>query len=221
MRDSIIVHGIAPLDSPQAYPPSTFSLWIVATGLAVASLFRAENGLIVLYVSTIKNLNSILKLKSCQPALTPLLLTAQACFPFQFSTSTTTDTSILDPLVESLSGSILFSLFCILSVVTRDHLATGLSAIPTIALFFVYLSLMSDRETKYLPRIHLAQSLNSLSWRVATMMILALIVQTYFFGITTDGLAVTVVSALAKTSSWFFMIRTVGTSRPDSEKKHY
>jgi len=103
------------------------------------------------------------------------------------------------------------ALIAILPSVEWNLVSLTLSCIPVLALFNLFVALMSKiiRPARSEPDIDLRRAAGSLSWRVLTLLVLNLMAQTYIFELPPTALLPTFVLGILKALFWFFAARAV------------
>ncbi|KND88236.1 Beta-1,2-xylosyltransferase 1 [Tolypocladium ophioglossoides CBS 100239] len=107
-------------------------------------------------------------------------------------------------------GTILATLFAILTLSNWDLRGSALSIVPAAALLVVYIALIPKtiNGAHYLPLVNIEDDIFPLSLRVVVVLVFALGIETVAFGFSTSGIAPTFSLGLAKALSWYFTIRT-------------
>ncbi|KAI5862511.1 hypothetical protein GGS23DRAFT_610171 [Durotheca rogersii] len=193
-----------PLGNPQtnnslvSRPAPPLLLWVVAFGVAVFCIFKIENGTV-----------------DFLPVLTPLLLLTQKYLGPEDRTSARSDTSVLSLLAASLWGTTLVAAFTVVSFASWDSLSGwgsrqyALSAIPVVSLLVVYLALIPkcEKASRFLPIFDIQDTARSLTWRVVSILGLAVGGEVGLFGLPSITL-VTLPLSLVKALTWYFTIQT-------------
>lgn len=151
-----------------------------------------------------------------QPALTPLLLVLQKRLQpeFEFGASIRSTLGLFQFLFNTALGTSLTALFGVValskftwSIRLPESL---LSLVPALALLAVYTALLvRTKDSDFLPLVDIERNIGLLAWRVVFMLLLALSLQRYAFGLFHGALTPILALSLAKALSWYFLIRTV------------
>ncbi|KAH8158980.1 hypothetical protein CIB48_g9261 [Xylaria polymorpha] len=159
---------------------SALSLWIVAISIAICSVFRAEVGLNILFVSGLSTIwrRVTRETNATQPALAPLLAI----------------------------GIALTATFAIVALSEWDPLAYALSLIPLIALFvaFTLLTPQTGRWSQWLRGFDIEAAVWPLSLRVAIIMAIVLGRESYLIGFPSTNVVDTLTLGTMKALAWYF-----------------
>ncbi|GAW19682.1 hypothetical protein ANO14919_091710 [Xylariales sp. No.14919] len=185
---------LLPLVNEAAQPsetetPSSLSLWLVATGIVVSSVFRAERGVIALF-----------------PALAPLLTISHRYLRPGLHPPSGCHMSLFPLLTHNTIGAILTAIFAIIALSECELVAYALSVVPVIALFVTYtlLTHQAGQRSQWLQSVDLGATIWSLSSRVATLLALVLFKESYTIGFPDASIIETVVSGPARALTWYF-----------------
>ncbi|KAI0451263.1 hypothetical protein F5B21DRAFT_487786 [Xylaria acuta] len=169
--------------------PSALSLWLVAIGIAVCSVFRAEAGVAVLF-----------------PALAPLLAIGYRYLRPGLHPPAVSYTSPFSLLTRNLIGIALTAAFAIVALSEWDPIAYALSLVPVIALFVVY-TLLTPQNGKWLqlPRgFDIEAAVLPLALRVAVILAIILGRESYAVGFPRIDVIDTLTLGSVKALTWYF-----------------
>ncbi|CZR51796.1 related to capsule-associated protein [Phialocephala subalpina] len=198
--------------NPRIHVAYSISLWIVAAGVATACCYKAEIGVIGLFVGFSQKMkNWTLLTNYYQPILTPLLLIAEKHLRSELQASKGLDSWFFYPLANTIWGTALASSVPIFILSEWDLLDFSLSIILVASLLVVYVALIpkSIEDSRFLPLIKVEDDIIPLSSRIVVILVLALSVQTVAFGFPRIGIISTLLLGFMKAFSWYCMIRTV------------
>ncbi|KAI8946105.1 hypothetical protein F4801DRAFT_583754 [Xylaria longipes] len=168
---------------------SALSLWLVAIGIAICSVFRAEAGIIVLF-----------------PALAPLLAVGYRYLRPGLYPPAASHTSPFSLFTRNVIGIALTATFAIVVLSEWDPLAYALSLVPVIALFVAY-TLLTPQTGMWSrgPRgFDIEAAVWPLSLRVAVIVAIALGRESYVIGFPSTNVIDTLTLGSVKALTWYF-----------------
>ncbi|KAF2965897.1 hypothetical protein GQX73_g7655 [Xylaria multiplex] len=166
--------------------PPTVSLWLVAIGIVIYSVFRAEIGIAVLFPALAPLLT--IGHKYLRPGLHPPSGCHMSFFPF---------------LTHHTVGTILTAIFSTLALWEWDPAAYAISAIPVVALFAVY-TLLTPHAGQRSLSIDIEAIIWPLSLRVAILLAIVLGRESYLIGSPKVNVTEILTSGSAKALTWYF-----------------
>ncbi|KAF4978242.1 hypothetical protein FZEAL_5347 [Fusarium zealandicum] len=185
--------AVAPFSGAGAQTLSWRSQWIVAAGIAVTCLYKAESRALGLF-----------------PTLTPLLIAVQRYFGCGLPASTPSDSWLFNPIITTIWGASSVALVAVLSLSNGDLWGSAPSVILVAASLIVYVGLGSKpkkgiQDTSFLD---IEAIITLLAAKTVVFLIAALCGQVFLLGFLDSPVASTVLLGLAKALSWYFTIQT-------------
>ncbi|KAI0801590.1 hypothetical protein GGR55DRAFT_683701 [Xylaria sp. FL0064] len=169
--------------------PSALSLWIIAIGIVVCSVFRAERGIILLF-----------------PALMPLLNLGQRHLRLGLHPPTGHKNSFFALITHNIIGSTLAAIFAIVALAEWEPIAYALSAAPVAALFVAYtlLTPQEGQRSQWLRGVDIEVAALSLSLRVLILVAIVLGREVYTTGFPSINPLKTLTLGWSKALVWYF-----------------
>ncbi|KJZ74914.1 hypothetical protein HIM_05645 [Hirsutella minnesotensis 3608] len=166
--------------------------WIVALGVAIASLYKTEFGLVELF-----------------PALTPLLILVQTLFRPRFGLQQKPDSSFLSFLGFTLSGTTLVAVLSIWALLGCDLRKMAPCVVALVALLAVYVVLLPRNlpGVSLPPAIDLDHDMPALALTVVFTLIGALGIQIAILGMPKGQPMQTLASGVLKSLCWCFVLK--------------
>ncbi|KAI1353979.1 hypothetical protein F5Y01DRAFT_312241 [Xylaria sp. FL0043] len=164
------------------------SLWIIAIGIVVCSVFRAERGIVLLF-----------------PALIPLLNIRQRHLRLGLHPAGHKN-SFFPLITHNVIGSILAAIFAVVALAEWDPIAYALSAAPVAALFVAYtlLTPQEGQRSQWLRGVDIEVSAWSLSLRVIILLAIVLGREAYTTGFPSINPFETLTLGWSKALVWYF-----------------
>ncbi|CAG7561139.1 unnamed protein product [Fusarium equiseti] len=166
---------------------SFISQWLAAIGITAVAFYRAESNAIGFY-----------------PALTPLLL---AVHTYLVSSTSYFDPKSASAFINTPLGAALVAVTAMLSLSNGDLFGSLISLILVVSLLVVY-SLLTPGFKLRISSIDIEECIEDISFRIAGLLLVAIVTQILILGPPTSDIATVLMSASFKAASWFFMIQT-------------
>ncbi|PWY77383.1 hypothetical protein BO70DRAFT_339085 [Aspergillus heteromorphus CBS 117.55] len=193
---------LVPSSEAQRQPASKTALWVVALGVGIVSLSKAENGMIGFL----------------QPALTPLLLIPQK-YPglgrepgIESGTMTITSGVLsISTFSDTIWGTAVVAVLLICTVSDWDPRLYVLSAIPVVALLVVFIILAHNGSRLFRP-LDIEKAVLPLSLRVVAVLATLICAETFAFDFPKIETGPILTLGVMKALTWCFMAQTAGQS---------
>ncbi|KAI1863590.1 hypothetical protein JX265_008807 [Neoarthrinium moseri] len=189
--DGTVLKATVPI-SPRAQSTSFKALWLVSGSIVCASCLRAEYDVLQYF-----------------PALTPILLAIQIHQGSERAAPSNSNPRWCVYISDTVSGTSAVALFAILSLTDWDYRKAFLSLIYLAAYLIIYVALTPRApQGSRIPRLDIDSAIGPLSSFTASILGFILAVETIVSGLPAINLGYTLLSAFAKSLSWFFTIQT-------------
>ncbi|KAF6822482.1 hypothetical protein CPLU01_11980 [Colletotrichum plurivorum] len=170
---------------------SSTSLWLVALGLMLASVYRAEGRTAIAFL----------------PGLLPMLHSAQERLLRPDFDSARPPQSMLRAATNTVWGTTLVAAWAILTLTNWDIRPYVLSCVPAGALCVVYgafLNGASPRRVRLFPSVNFEASLVALASRLVILLTLALVIDAVVFGFPTISVQSALLLGFFKAFAWYY-----------------